>query len=74
MEDVNLPEIKRKKPGEQKEDDKREFKDLFEMDSDSEDEAGGLSAKGITGLGGEEWEMAGESVGGGGRCNSPVGL
>ncbi|KAJ6658816.1 hypothetical protein lerEdw1_019738 [Lerista edwardsae] len=48
LEDVNLPEVKRKKPGEQKEDDKRAFKDLFEMDSDSEDEAGGLSAKGTS--------------------------
>ncbi|XP_066493067.1 nucleolar complex protein 2 homolog isoform X2 [Tiliqua scincoides] len=48
LEDVNLPEIKRKKPGEQKEDDKREFKDLFEMDSDSENEIGGLSAKGTS--------------------------
>ncbi|XP_028596608.2 nucleolar complex protein 2 homolog isoform X1 [Podarcis muralis] len=49
MEDLNLPEIKRKKPGEEKEDDKREFKDLFELDSDSEegeDAAGGLSVKG----------------------------
>lgn len=44
---MNLPTIKRKKPGEQKEDDKREFKDLFEMDSDSEDDTGGLSAKGM---------------------------
>lgn len=48
LEDVNLPTIKRKKPGEQKEDDKREFKDLFEMDSDSEDDTGGLSAKGTS--------------------------
>ncbi|XP_063001128.1 nucleolar complex protein 2 homolog [Elgaria multicarinata webbii] len=42
LEDLNLPEIKRKKPGEQKEDDTREFKDLFEMDSDSDE---GLSVK-----------------------------
>uniref|UniRef100_A0A803TMX4 Nucleolar complex protein 2 homolog n=1 Tax=Anolis carolinensis TaxID=28377 RepID=A0A803TMX4_ANOCA len=41
LEDLNLPEIKRKKPGEQKEDDKREFKELFEMDSDSEEEGTG---------------------------------
>ncbi|XP_061457263.1 nucleolar complex protein 2 homolog [Rhineura floridana] len=47
LEDLNLPEIKRKKPGEQKDDDKREFKALFEMDSDSEEEdaVGGLSVK-----------------------------
>ncbi|XP_048375093.1 nucleolar complex protein 2 homolog [Sphaerodactylus townsendi] len=41
LEDLNLPEIKRKKPGSQKEDDKKSFKDLFEMDSDSDEEAGG---------------------------------
>ncbi|XP_062822009.1 nucleolar complex protein 2 homolog [Anolis carolinensis] len=47
LEDLNLPEIKRKKPGEQKEDDKREFKELFEMDSDSEEEGtGSLLVKG----------------------------
>ncbi|XP_077168712.1 nucleolar complex protein 2 homolog [Paroedura picta] len=45
LEELNFPEIKRKKPGEQKEDDKKEFKDLFEMDSDSEEEAGRFSVK-----------------------------
>ncbi|XP_029142213.1 nucleolar complex protein 2 homolog, partial [Protobothrops mucrosquamatus] len=38
MEDLNFPEIKRKKPNEKKEADKREFKDLFEMESSSEEE------------------------------------
>ncbi|XP_069466161.1 nucleolar complex protein 2 homolog isoform X4 [Ambystoma mexicanum] len=46
MEDLNLPEIKRKKLGEQKEDDKREFKDLFDSESESEDEDGGFTVKG----------------------------
>ncbi|XP_042335533.1 nucleolar complex protein 2 homolog [Sceloporus undulatus] len=41
LEDLNFPEIKRRKPGEHKEDDKREFKELFEMDSDSEEEGTG---------------------------------
>ncbi|OCT72598.1 nucleolar complex protein 2 homolog [Xenopus laevis] len=45
MEDLNLPEIKRKKL-EKKEEDKKEFKDLFDSDSESEDGSGGLSLKG----------------------------
>ncbi|KAM4704375.1 nucleolar complex protein 2 homolog [Rhinophrynus dorsalis] len=45
MEDLNLPEIKRKKL-EKKEEDKREFKDLFDSDSESESGSGGLSLKG----------------------------
>ncbi|XP_077106146.1 nucleolar complex protein 2 homolog isoform X1 [Ranitomeya variabilis] len=44
MEDLNLPEIK-KRNLEKKVEDKREFKDLFESDSDSESGAGGLSLK-----------------------------
>ncbi|KAM5140323.1 nucleolar complex protein 2 homolog [Mantella aurantiaca] len=44
MEDLNLPEIKRRKL-EKKEEDKKEFKDLFDSDSDSEEGGGGLSLK-----------------------------
>lgn len=44
MEDLNLPEIKRKKL-EKKEEDKKEFKDLFDSDSDSEGGSAGLSLK-----------------------------
>ncbi|KAM8927061.1 nucleolar complex protein 2 homolog [Pelodytes ibericus] len=45
MEDLNLPEIKRKNL-EKKHEDKREFKDLFDSDSESESGSGGLSLKG----------------------------
>ncbi|XP_040283058.1 nucleolar complex protein 2 homolog [Bufo bufo] len=45
MEDLNFPEIKKRKL-EKKEEDKKEFKDLFESDSDSESGEGGLSLKG----------------------------
>ncbi|KAJ0036879.1 hypothetical protein NQD34_005556 [Periophthalmus magnuspinnatus] len=40
MEDLNLPEIKRRKIQEKKEEDKKEFKDLFDSDSDSEGDSG----------------------------------
>ncbi|KAM9350349.1 nucleolar complex protein 2 homolog [Symphorus nematophorus] len=48
MEDLDLPEIKRKKIQEKKAEDKKEFKDLFESDSDS-DEDDGLKIKGKKG-------------------------
>uniref|UniRef100_A0A665UDQ0 NOC2-like nucleolar associated transcriptional repressor n=1 Tax=Echeneis naucrates TaxID=173247 RepID=A0A665UDQ0_ECHNA len=47
MEDLDLPEIKRKKIQEKKAEDKKEFKDLFESDSESDDdEDGGFKIKG----------------------------
>lgn len=45
MEDLDLPEIKRRKVQEKKAEDKKEFKDLFESDSDS-DGGDGLRVKG----------------------------
>ncbi|NWT02908.1 NOC2L protein, partial [Mionectes macconnelli] len=46
LEDLNFPEIKRKRHDERKEEDKKEFKDLFEMDSDSDEDNSGFSVKG----------------------------
>ncbi|XP_017273064.1 nucleolar complex protein 2 homolog [Kryptolebias marmoratus] len=45
MEDLDLPEIKRRKIQEKKEEDKKEFKGLFESDSDSDDDDTGLKIK-----------------------------
>ncbi|XP_064779129.1 nucleolar complex protein 2 homolog [Oncorhynchus masou masou] len=53
MEDLDLPEIKRRKIQEKKAVDKKEFKDLFESDSDSDDD-GGLKVKDKKGGSGEE--------------------
>ncbi len=46
MEDLDLPEIKRKKIQEKKTEDKKEFKDLFQSDSESDGDDGGLQIKG----------------------------
>lgn len=40
MEDLDLPEIKRKKVQEKKAEDKKEFKDLFDSDSEDENDVG----------------------------------
>lgn len=46
MEDLDLPEIKRKKIQEKKAEDKKEFKDLFQSDSDDDDGDDGFRIKG----------------------------
>ncbi|XP_051280202.1 nucleolar complex protein 2 homolog [Dicentrarchus labrax] len=49
MEDLDLPEIKRRKIQEKKTEDKKEFKDLFQSDSDSDEDDEGLKIKGKRG-------------------------
>ncbi|KAM4609755.1 nucleolar complex protein 2 homolog [Polymixia lowei] len=46
MEDLDLPEIKRKKIQEKKVEDKKEFKDLFDSDSSSDDDGSGFKIRG----------------------------
>lgn len=46
MEDLDLPEIKRRKIQDKKLEDKKEFKDLFQSDSDSGDDDDTLKVKG----------------------------
>lgn len=46
MEDLDLPEIKRRKIQEKKAEDKKEFKDLFDSDSDDDDDGAGFKIKG----------------------------
>ncbi|TNN87642.1 Nucleolar complex protein 2 [Liparis tanakae] len=46
MEDLELPEIKRRKFNEKKVEDKKEFKDLFDTDSESDEDDGTFKLKG----------------------------
>ncbi|XP_033942354.1 nucleolar complex protein 2 homolog [Pseudochaenichthys georgianus] len=46
MEDLELPEIKRKKTEDKKVEDKKEFSDLFHSDSDAEEDDGKLKIRG----------------------------
>ncbi|XP_067873148.1 nucleolar complex protein 2 homolog [Heterodontus francisci] len=55
LEDLNFPEIKRRKLQESKVKDKKEFRDLFESDSSSDDESSGLKSKGESKKGNEDF-------------------
>ncbi|XP_027711305.1 nucleolar complex protein 2 homolog isoform X2 [Vombatus ursinus] len=49
LEELNFPEVKRRKPEDRKEEDRKEFRDLFDLDTDSDEEGEGLSVKGKAG-------------------------